>query len=84
MNGTYQVVMGDRGRLVIPAPLRERNGFAEGTRLTMIETPAGLVLLSRRQLQHVVRQDLADVDLVSDLLRDRRSAAAAEDRPDVG
>lgn len=78
------LVVGDRGRLVIPAQLRQRNGLAEGTKLTVIETDDGLVLLSRRQLQRTVRADLADVDLVAELLGDRRSAAAVEDQPDVG
>lgn len=84
MSGTYQVVMGDRGRLVIPAPVRERNGLTEGTPLTVIETSDALVLLSRSQLQKVVRENLADVDLVGELLAERRIAAASEDQPDVG
>ncbi len=68
---------------MIPAPLRERNGLVEGTPVTVVETPLGLVLLSRSQLQQVVREDLADVDLVGELLVERRSAAASEDGPDV-
>ena len=79
MSGTYQVVMGDRGRLVIPADLRERAGLAEGTALILLETPTGLVLLTRPQLQKLVRADLADLDLVGELLSDRRAEAAAED-----
>lgn len=79
MSGTYQVVVGDRGRLVIPADLRERAGLVEGTTLTMLETPTGLVLLTRPQLQELVRADLAGPDLVSELLAERRAEAAAED-----
>jgi AbrB family looped-hinge helix DNA binding protein len=79
MSGTYQVVVGDRGRLVIPADLRERAGLAEGTTLIMLETPKGLVLLTRPQLQELVRTDLAGLDLVSELLTERRAEAAAED-----
>jgi AbrB family looped-hinge helix DNA binding protein len=79
MSGTYQVVMGDRGRLVIPAELRERAGLAEGTPLILLETPAGLVLLTRPQLQDLVRADLAGLDLVGELLAERRAEAAAED-----
>ena len=79
MSGTYQVVMGDRGRLVIPADLRERAGLAEGTTLIMLETPTGLVLLTRPQLQELVRTDLGGLDLVSELLAERRAEAAAED-----
>ena len=71
--------MGDRGRLVIPADLRERAGLTEGTALTLLETPSGLVLLTRPQLQKLVRADLAGLDLVSELLAERRAAAASED-----
>lgn len=79
MVGTYQVVVGDRGRLVIPAELRERAGLAEGTVLILLETPTGLVLLTRSQLQELVRADLAGLDLVGELLSERRADAAAED-----
>jgi AbrB family looped-hinge helix DNA binding protein len=79
MSGTYQVTMGDRGRLVIPAALRERAGLAEGTPLVLLETPQGLVLLTRSQLQELVRADLAGLDLVGELLAERRAEAAAED-----
>ena len=79
MSGTYQVVMGDRGRLVIPAELRERTGLAEGTLLVLLETPKGLVLLTRSQLQELVQADLAGLDLVGELLAERRAEAAAED-----
>lgn len=79
MSGTYQVVMGDRGRLVIPADLRERAGLTEGTALILLETPAGLVLLTRPQLQELVRADLSGLDLVGELLAERRGEAAADD-----
>jgi len=79
VSGTYQVVMGDRGRLVIPAELRERAGLAEGTALILLETPTGLVLLTRSQLQDLVRADLAGLDLVGELLAERRAEAAADE-----
>ncbi len=75
----WQVVRGDRGRLVIPAELRERAGLAEGTVLILFPTPAGLVLLTRPQLQELVRADLAGLDLVGELLAGRRAEAAADD-----
>ena len=59
MSGTYRVMMGDRGQLVIPIALRERAGLAEGTPLVLLETPRGIVLLTRLQLQEVVQADLA-------------------------
>ncbi len=79
MGGTYQVVVGDRGRLVVPAALRERAGLLEGTTLVLLDTPSGMVLLTREQLRDRVRADLAGLDLVGELLADRRAAATAED-----
>ena len=79
MSGTHTVTMGDRGRLVVPAEVRERAGLAEGTSLILLETPGGIVLLTREQLRSRVRDELAGLDLVSELLADRRRAAADED-----
>jgi bifunctional DNA-binding transcriptional regulator/antitoxin component of YhaV-PrlF toxin-antitoxin module len=71
--------MGDRGRLVVPADVRERAGLVTGTPLVLVETPAGLVLLTREQLKRRIRDQLSGRDLVADLLADRRAAALAED-----
>lgn len=79
MSGTHTVVVGDRGRLVVPADVRERVGLAEGTRLVLLETSGGLVLLTREQLRARVRNELEGLDLVSQLLSDRRISAERED-----
>ncbi len=79
MNGTYHLTVGDRGRLVVPVEVRERAGLTTGTPLILLETPDGLVLLTRAQLRKRVRRELGGLDLVGDLLADRRAAAAAED-----
>ncbi len=79
MSGTYYVVVGDRGRVVVPAEVRERAGLSEGTRLVLIETPNGLILLTREQLKARVRAELAGLDLVKELLAERRAQADAED-----
>jgi AbrB family looped-hinge helix DNA binding protein len=79
MSGTYTVVVGNRGRIVVPAELRERAGLGEGTTLVLLETPEGLVLLTREQLAARVRGELAGLDLVGELLAERRAASAAED-----
>ena len=71
--------MGDRGRLVIPADLREQAGLAEGTALILLAAPSGIVLLTRPQLQELVRADLAGLDLVGELIAERRAEAAADD-----
>ncbi len=79
MYGTYSVTMGDRGRLVIPADLRARTGLTEGTPVVLIDTPGGVVLVSREQLKSLVRTDLGGIDLLSELLADRRRQADSED-----
>lgn len=79
MGGTHALVVGDKGRIVVPAEVRERAGLAKGTPLILLETPTGLVLLTRQQLRQRVRDDLAGLDLVAELLVDRRASAAAED-----
>lgn len=84
MSGTYRVTVGDRGRLVLPAELRERANLPAGTPLTLLETPEGFVLLTREQLRKRVRENLRGVHLVDDLLSERRAAAAREDRTEAG
>ncbi len=79
MDGTYYLAMGDRGRVVVPAEVRERYDLVPGTRLIMLETPRGLLVLTRAQLKSLVRDKLAGLPLVEELLEERRRAAAAED-----
>lgn len=79
MSGTHTVVMGDRGRIVIPAEVRAHANWAPGTPLILLDTPSGIVVLTRDQLKERVRDELAGLDLVDELLADRRRAAAAED-----
>ena len=79
MSGTANVVMGDRGRLVVPAPIREEAGLVEGTVLVAMATPSGIVLMTREQLKARVRAEMEGADLVQDLLEERRAAAALED-----
>ena len=63
----------------MPAAVRERAGLVAGSPMVLLESPDGLVLLTREQLRDRVRRDLAGLDLVNELLADRRRAAAVED-----
>ena len=81
MSGTYPVVMGDRGRLVIPAELRERLHLDAGSPLILLDTPGGLILATREQLMKLVREDLQGLDLVGELIAERRRQAALDDAP---
>jgi len=71
--------VGNRGRIVVPAAIRARGELAEGTPLVLLDTPGGIVLMTRAQLRLRVRDELAGLDLVDELLRDRRNHARAED-----
>lgn len=70
--------MGDRGRLVVPAELRERLHLEPGTPLVLVESPHGLFLATREQAKRLLRESLRGADLVGELLADRRREAAAE------
>jgi len=63
----------------VPAAVRERAGLSAGTPLILLESPDGLVLLTRKQLRDRVRNELEGLDLVSKLLSDRRSSAKRDD-----
>jgi AbrB family looped-hinge helix DNA binding protein len=76
MSGNLQ--MGDRGRIVIPADIRERRSWHTGTPLVAVETASGVLLADRADLEDLVRRQLAGKDLVTELLDERRTAAAAE------
>jgi len=80
MSGTQTVVVGNKGRLVVPADVRERLGIDEGSVLVLFDTPSGIVLVTQEQLRDQVRAQLAGTDLVAALLNERRAAAALEDR----
>lgn len=84
MSGTYAVVMGDRGRLVVPAELRERLHMTSGSQLLMLETEHGIVLATREQVKNMVRERLAGPSLVDELLADRRREAGLEDSREAG
>lgn len=72
-------MMGDRGRIVVPAEVRENANLTLRTPLVLVDCPDGLILLTREQLLTRVREDLAGLDLVSELLVERRRAAERED-----
>jgi bifunctional DNA-binding transcriptional regulator/antitoxin component of YhaV-PrlF toxin-antitoxin module len=71
--------MGDRGRLVIPAALRERWGLIAGRPVVLVDTPRGILLATREEARSILRASLDGTDLVAELLADRRRAAAVED-----
>lgn len=71
--------MGDRGRLVVPAELRERLNPHTGSPLALLETRHGIILATREQVKALVRSRLQGPSLVGDLLSERRRLAESED-----
>lgn len=72
-------MVGDKGRIVVPADVRARRGWTAGTQLVLLETPEGLLLTDKRAALALVRRRLAGHDLVGELVAERRADAAAED-----
>ncbi|WP_147916561.1 AbrB/MazE/SpoVT family DNA-binding domain-containing protein [Ruania zhangjianzhongii] len=79
MDTTYSAPLGDRGRLVVPAGLRTRQNWEQGTPLLFIETPHGVVLATRDQAKALLRAQLAGTNLVDELLTERREQAKRDD-----
>lgn len=79
VSGTYSVTMGDRGRLVVPAEIRERLALRSGTPLVLVASERGVFVMTRDQARALVREQLAGADLVDELLAERRRQARAED-----
>ena len=79
-----QVVVGDRGRLVLPSAVRAALGITRGTRLLLsTETDGSLRLRPYRAVAEESRGLLAgltpaDASLVDELLTERRAGAALE------
>lgn len=63
---------------MIPLEVRDRMGLVPGAVVLLTETPDGLLLSTREQMKARVRRDLDGLDLVGDLVADRRRAVAAD------
>ena len=71
----------ETGRVVLPSQLRQHRGWREGTALVAIETATGVVVTSRDELELIVEKQLAGVDLVAQLLEERRASAVRDEHP---
>jgi AbrB family looped-hinge helix DNA binding protein len=79
----FRATMGRHGRVVIPAPLRKQLGLEEGTVLTFTEHDGELLVTDRRsavkRLQELFRGSTRPgVDLVDELIQERRAEARSE------
>jgi AbrB family looped-hinge helix DNA binding protein len=84
MSDTLAVQVGNKGRVVVPASIRARHGWQEGSTLVALDIDLGVLLASRDAVERIVRSRLAGHDLLADLLDDRRRAAALDSSPADG
>lgn len=78
----YTLQLGDRGRIVLPATVREQLNLKEGDRLVLtLETDGSLRLTNLRELVKKAQglfQDIKGVSLASELIQERREEALRE------
>jgi AbrB family looped-hinge helix DNA binding protein len=79
----YTVELGDRGRLVLPASLRNELGLAEGDRFVLtLEGDGSIHLASLRsnisRLRGSLKHKSKNRSLVDELIAERRAEAAIE------
>jgi AbrB family looped-hinge helix DNA binding protein len=84
-HAVYEVTMADRGRLVLPAEVRERLNIKEGDRLMLVaEADGSLRLLTFdayiARLRGAFKHLAAGRMLSDELIAERRLEAAVEDR----
>lgn len=79
MSATTSIKVGNKGRIVVPAEIREHRGWSEGTTLVAVEQPNGVLLMTLDEALQTARTQLEHADPVGDLLAERRRTALQED-----
>ena len=74
------VLVGPKGRVVIPVQIRRQLGLQEGSQLVALVEGDGVLLLPRDAVKQRLRGMFAGVrtSMAEELIRDRRTAAAKE------
>jgi len=74
------VLVGPKGRVVIPVGIRRQLGIQEGSQLVALVEGDGVLLLPRDAVKQRLRGMFAGVrtSMAEELIRDRRAAAAKE------
>lgn len=81
MSDTTAVQVGNKGRIVVPSTMRARHQWVEGSTLVALDTDLGVLLADQATVERLVRARLAGLDLLGDLLTDRRRDAERENEP---
>lgn len=78
MDGSTTVVIDEDGAIVVPAAIRMRHNWLDGTVILLTETEDGLLLVARSTALERVRRLLAGAPLIDELIADRRRESANE------
>ncbi|MDO4718532.1 MAG: AbrB/MazE/SpoVT family DNA-binding domain-containing protein [Propionibacteriaceae bacterium] len=78
MSATFELRVGDRGRVVLPAVLRRELGLRQGDVLSVTLQDGQLVASTPRAALERVRERVRGTGAVEELLADRRRQAEAE------
>ena len=75
------MTVGNKGRVVLPADIRQGRNWTEGTVLIALETDEGVLLLTRDELLQRVQAEFAEKGkgMLEEFFADRRAEAARED-----
>jgi AbrB family looped-hinge helix DNA binding protein len=80
MSDTHKVIVGDKGRIVIPASVREQFNWQTGDELRIVMTETGIELMTPDAiLQSLVGALKSDTSLTDQLIAERRAESARED-----
>ncbi|UTT62147.1 AbrB/MazE/SpoVT family DNA-binding domain-containing protein [Microcella humidisoli] len=84
MSDTLAVQVGNKGRVVVPASIRARHAWVEGSTLVALDTELGVLLADQGAVERLVRARLSGHDLLAELLDDRRREAARDNETQPG
>ena len=81
---TDTVILGQSGRIVLPASIRKEFGMKPGERLTVFADSTGIRMLTRKMALESIRAELQKhippgVSLADELIRERREEVRRED-----
>jgi AbrB family looped-hinge helix DNA binding protein len=82
MSDTHTVAVGPKGRIVIPAAIRQQLRIGEGSELVAMVDSGGVLLLPRSEVKRRLRSMFAGVrpSLADELIADRTREAELKDR----
>lgn len=82
MSDTQRIRVGPKGRVVIPAPIRQELGLDEGTELACFVENGAVVLATDEALDAQLHAMFAHIDhsLADELIAERRAEAERENR----